>query len=637
MARMKIHVTILCLLLALCPAQGVPPAEKLLPEDTLMFVTAPDFVAFREALTRTPRWQLLNDPAASAFREKFLNRFEEEFAKPLQRDWGIDVAGLYHLAEGQVTLAMTESGNAKGKDSLELIVLVDVGERRDLLKEKLRELRQTWIESGKEFRVQTLRDIEFLVLATSEEEIARTLGKIFPNPAAALPGSPAPNQKPSGEKVDLFMGQSGSLLVVANSSRNAERIVDRQSGVTAPSVSDVPGFEADQKRVFRQSHLYAWVNGKRLVDRVAANMAEAAKAAGDNPFMPRPDRIFAASGLQGMRSMALSYRQRDEGSMLELFVAIPEPARKGLFNLLALERKETGMPGFIPADAVKFSRSRVNLEKSWKGFETMLREIMPAFSGAIELIFEAAGKDRDPNYDLRRELVGNLGEDIITYQKLPPDLTVDSLESPPSIFLVGSPDPERLGAAVRVLLSLLMPQPGGIKEREFLGRKIYTLQVTSLFSPETGSGPRRTVQLSASGGYLAVSTDAAMIEQYLRSGGETHRSLKETAGLDEAAQAVEGTGLGMFGFNNRREEMRARLELAQKNPGVSANLFSIPILSSLGMSLENTPAADWADASLLPPFNVISKYFHYSVHAGSLDAAGLTVKFFSPTPPELRK
>jgi hypothetical protein len=46
---------------------------------------------------------------------------------------------------------------------------------------------------------------------------------------------------------------------------------------------------------------------------------------------------------------------------------------------------------------------------------------------------------------------------------------------------------------------------------------------------------------------------------------------------------------------------------------------------------------DWVDFSLLPPFEKIAKYFHFSVSSGSFTADGFSYKAFTPTPPQLKK
>jgi len=43
------------------------------------------------------------------------------------------------------------------------------------------------------------------------------------------------------------------------------------------------------------------------------------------------------------------------------------------------------------------------------------------------------------------------------------------------------------------------------------------------------------------------------------------------------------------------------------------------------------------DYSLLPDYEKVAKYFHYTVRAGSANVDGITFKFFSPTPPALKK
>src|SRR5208283_2418037 len=117
---------------------------------------------------------------------------------------------------------------------------------------------------------------------------------------------------------------------------------------------------------------------------------------------------------------------------------------------------------------------------------------------------QLAGKDKDEHYDLKAELLDNLGDDIISYDKAPRGNTVAELKSAPSLVLIGSPNPPRLAAAVKTGLGLIARGSNGIKDREFLGRTIYTLP-----SVPTGqaAGPSQSFSFSGSGGYLAMSSD----------------------------------------------------------------------------------------------------------------------------------
>src|SRR5580704_19153857 len=81
---------------------AIPPAENLLPPDTLFVVTAPDCAAFRTTLHQSPQWQLWNDPAMKPFHDKFMAKWNEQFVAPLERDLGVNPADFADLPQGQL-------------------------------------------------------------------------------------------------------------------------------------------------------------------------------------------------------------------------------------------------------------------------------------------------------------------------------------------------------------------------------------------------------------------------------------------------------------------------------------------------------------------------------------------------------
>src|SRR5262249_21708012 len=144
--------------------------------------------------------------------------------------------------------------------------------------------------------------------------------------------------------------------------------------------------------------------------------------------------------------------------------------------------------------------------------ESMLTNISPQLSGLLQMGFQAAGKERDPNFDLKKALVGSLGDDFVIVERSPRSSSLADLTAPPSLYLVGSAKAEQLVQGLKAGSSL-MPLAGGdpdVKEREFLGRKIYSLAL-----PAAGDGDEpkpavtspRQFNFVASGGYAALSTD----------------------------------------------------------------------------------------------------------------------------------
>jgi hypothetical protein len=56
----------------------IPPAENLLPADTFVFFTIPDFDGLRAAGKVSPQLMFWNDPAMKPFRDKFMDKVEDQ-------------------------------------------------------------------------------------------------------------------------------------------------------------------------------------------------------------------------------------------------------------------------------------------------------------------------------------------------------------------------------------------------------------------------------------------------------------------------------------------------------------------------------------------------------------------------------
>jgi hypothetical protein len=141
---------------------------------------------------------------------------------------------------------------------------------------------------------------------------------------------------------------------------------------------------------------------------------------------------------------------------------------------------------------------------------------------------------------------------------------------------------------------------------------------------------------------VAISTDIATLEEYLRSSEGQNKSLRELPGLIEAAQKVGGQHTGHFSYENQAETMRLSFEALRKGVNATAiasdslGLGYNPVADSIPFSGPQRTFRDWMDYSLLPDFDQVSKYFHYTVFAGSANVDGISFKYFSPTPPQLK-
>lgn len=620
---MRIHPLLLVpfAALQLSLSAAVPPPEQLLPADTLVMATLPDIDKARAAWNSTPAVQFWSAPEMKAFRDKITDKFSLDVLAPMEKELGVGFTNYTALIRGQITFAVTLGGaNAEPAGML----LIDTKDKAEAAAKLIADLKQKWVDSGKTVKTQKVRDVEFAIIPVD----AKSLG-------AGLPLPPGGGGEGGGR---LAVGQTGSLLMIGNQPEAFEKILVRLSGGSLPALGEQANFQTAYSANFRNSVGYFWVNMKTVLGLAMKELdKQSADAPQDNPMAPpSPAKIFSALGITSLESAGLYMSTASEGELYGGYLAIPESGRKGLLKILAPEAKDASPPAFVPADVTRFFRWRLDGQKTFAGVEALVVEMFPPAQALIGMVIESAGKDKDPNFDLRKMLIGNLGDDLVQFEKAPRSAKLDDVISAPSLMLIGSPRADQLAGAIRTGMGFMIPpgDEGDAKDREFLGRKIYAFPMPGM--PGATIAESKVFSFTSSGSYLVMGTDTPMLEEYLRGPESQGRPLREVPGLNEAAQKVGGMGTGMFGYDNQTESLRVIYEAVRKDPAVFDRMLAGPLgISTVAPEMLKSRQA-WLDFSLLPPWETVAKYYHYTVFAGSSAADGLHFKMFAPTPPRLR-
>lgn len=605
----------------------VPPAENLLPDDTIGLVTIPDWKKLAASSAQSSWGQLWADPAMKPFHDNFTSNFVTDFIKPLEKQTGLKFSDYKELLQGQITFALTPP-RAGSKEFAAFLLLLDAKDKSELLTSKLNELKKKWTEAGKEVKTEKIRDVEFSSIAVSGADVDSLLKKAFPSG-----DEDKDDDKKPAESTQLRFGQFKSLLIIGENEKAIEKLLARQSGGLVPPLAERASYQKSHSMLFRDSVAHAWVNVKPIYDK-ALQLAAVEQQDPQPGAMPgmKLDKILPALGFNSVETLAGKIASTPDGTSYELMLGAPEAQREGLLKLFTLEKKDSAPPAFVPADVLKFQRTRINAQKAWTTVEATLGKIDPSLAGMVQLMLSSVGKDQDPNFDLKKNLVANLGDDFIQYQKPPKGTKPAELEAAPSLTLIGSPNPAQLLDAVRMLTALLPPplSSAPLKEREFLGKKIYSLSMgaatpTGAKDPDAKDAPpAQKLSFTASNGYVAFSADDGILEEYLRSAENPPKPLRAAPGLSDAAQRIGGMENGLFSYENQAESLRITMEALKNDPeGFNRTLFSN---LSHGDEEGQGIFRRLVNLKLLPSFDQIKKYFGIAVVSGATTADGYVIK-----------
>jgi hypothetical protein len=598
---------------------AIPPAENLLPADTLAFFTVPDSAALRTTAKQSPQFMFWNDTSMKPFHDRFMAKFNEKFVTPLEKDLGVQVADFADLPQGQFTLAFTVNGSNGHDDTPPgFLLLLDARDKSDSLKTNLAALKQKCLDAGRAVRTETFHGLAFTVIPLSSNDFA----DIFPRRAAA-------DSAKAAKPAEIYFAQSGSLLIAGNSPKVVEPVAAHLTGGGTPAIADDATFAADKIAQFRDSpNYYGWFNTKGFFNLISSTPENS--DADPESVMPKLSmaKTIGALGLGGLKSAAFAMRESRDGSSLTFNLNAPESTRAGLLKILELPAKDASPPAFVPADAVKFSRFRIDGQSTWAELQKIASALSPQAVGSLNAIIDTANamaqQKGDTTFDLRKNLIGNLGDDFISYQKSPVDSSTEALASPPAIFLMATVNPDQVIQAIKTVSAMAAPQDDKAAPRDFRGHKIYPIAMRATRNPTTGALTPNTLYCTSGSGYVGFSSQTSILEEFLRSADNPGKPLRDTPGLADAMQRVGGAGNGLFGYENQRETLKTAFALLRNSASNKSTLLMLP------------PALrEWADFSLLPAYDQISKYFYFTVYSGDANSSGLTLKAFTPRPPQL--
>ena len=584
--------------------------ETLVPEDAFAVFTIPHFPDAKAAFWRDPFVRLFQDAAMENFTKQIHSAWETFVIQGAEEQWDFRVDEYAALLNGQVTLALFMDANPeKFRPDFDVLLALDGGGQSAQLKARLKDLRQRFSDGGWALRPMTFPKGTFHQLRWNDE---------------------ANGQRASALLHKVVFGQAGSLFLASTKASLIERaLANADKGTEAASLSSQPAFRQIHSRRLRQSFAYGWLHFAKLHKIIEGQMRNLDRQFAENPMIPPPSKILQSLGLSGLQSLSIHLRQLEGGSMMEFAMAIPKEDRQGLFEWINLAEKDCSPPLQVPADVASFSRVRLNIGRLWENLEEAVADLSPILGGMMNALLRES--EQGLGFNIRKDVFGNLGDDLIVIGFPPRSSRFEDLISAPTLTLLGSPNPKALAQTLVKATGLIPSEENSLTKKEFQGKTIYSFAIPGLPFMEIGQpGVDVGLHMAVDENYLIFSMDEQTLKNYLRSPSETHRPLRKTPGLKQAIAALGPEKLTSFRYDNPAKVIGMFWELARKNP----NFLAEGLPSTADFDIRKFPFGVEL-LSALPPFEQVAKYFHFSVSGGNSDAHSINYRLFMPTPPQL--
>lgn len=613
---------------------ALPPAPAWLPPNTLAWVTVPDCQRFRQDWQTLAVVRLWKDPAFRAATRHFQKAWTEQVSQRIQEQWAVSWAELATWMQGQLTWALVErqtdphTGPSRGS-----ILMLEVGEQADRVQQHLTRLQQRWASAGRSVRTETVRDTRFVVLALPGGNWWETLHaalqeRIEPAALEELDDGSRPVRQRQLAPFELAVGVNGQALWMSDSLALLEEVLGRMQGGSEGAFQSTGRVDPREWEPLPRSMLFAWIDVARWYRR-------SSPAAGSDlsPGSAEPsvwEVLGRVIGLSAAQSLTLAVLATPQDWQVEMVLRVPMDKRGRLLSLLEFLPLESGPPDWLPPDWLRFYRFRISGTRAWSELEKAAMEASPVWQRLWTFLtetMEQAGRQRDSDFHLQRDLVALLGDDWIYWQTMPRGPGWASLENAPALWLIASPEPHRLAESIVTVLAGAALRSDALTHREFLGRTIFSVPrlVGSIPASPDHSPPQ--VHIAATERYVGITSEPALLEDWLRSLGAPRQPsgrLPAGPGLGEPAALSRG----WLGYENYAAIARHCLQAIQTDP---EHLGQARLPGPLGFRLQLHMPPErwrpWLDPELLPPWDAWQRYIGVGVWRGSAHTESVRLTF----------
>lgn len=576
-----------------------PALDHLVPEEAALVLAVEDLPALRTRLAASPLGRVWEDEEVRKFVAPLrTNPDYLKLSEKLKTETGYSVEELLGLATGDIlfTVPLSSLQFAKARLNADALLVLEVGENEAKLNELLARRR-----TGKDGATPA---------ETTEDYNGATLHILGATPTGATEERAGEDAKSAIWAVHegrAFLASSRELVTGALDAVAAGgHVRPLASAARYRAVVDRAGGRPDYVFLADLGSVYPLV--------VAGIEASADPARQPNAMGIEPLNVLKALGLDALGVVSSTGVIASDGSSTsDLVLTYDEP--RGVLNLVAYRDGPVARPDWVPAGWTNVSSQNFSVPDLYAELERMLDRVSPMLAGMA--MGQIKAFDRQMNIDLKRDLIGNFGTNIIG--GLVPPVGSSATKPPPydeleQFFAVSLADAAAFERTLDALKGrFLGPDGGPLEKRDYLGRALH------VFTPPAGApDATKGFAYAIADGWLLVSIGSASpLEAVLQ-----RMNKAESAGSfwarSDARAALADVPASAFS-----------IQVADL-PTVFASICALAVKAQAERGPDETPLVD---ASATPGAETFAKYLSYVVTHGERKADGFYIKSFTPAAP----
>jgi hypothetical protein len=515
-------------LLAIAPAPAATPLANLVAEDAPVVIlvdSIPDLIKKWNASPLAKTW---NDPEVREFFAPLKADMKASGAEDwLKQHFGHDAGELLSFARGGALLAVTDASNwwmAALSGTIPVLAVVELGDDAAKLEELL---------NSKAFQEKTrlLRESERYAGATlhtdryggEESRLARhrlvwtiSEGSLYASPSRDLVAG-ALDAARAGGATNPF-GKSERYLRMKERARDAQALLAMNLKTIVPVLDTLLKAQASNPST------------------QLARMFDLAN-------------LTSILGLDALEDFCAGARIADDWS--EVTTSLTYAKADGLLRLLAVAGEGPfAQPGFLAADSLGAVSMRFNFPAVYDALLEIIRAACPL--GHTMLESHLAAFNQNIGIDLRRDLIGVLGDDLFVIQRKPTEPGAS-----PGAIDTAFVFPLKDGRLFEATLDTLRKATGldsarVMSAREYLGATIHTLE------PAARPGKQLTLSYAIQNRHFIIGTVSA-VESILQGMADRQDSIWRKPDIIDSLADVPGDAIG-YSFTDMPKLMEIYFE-----------------------------------------------------------------------------